>query len=379
MPRERNRPLCTDARMLGRSGSGVATYAAALRRAQLTLDPAGRLLTDPGGGGRAGRWGSALWPGTRTAVSVDEGSGQTDFTKRGLFRLAQVWFDVHRRLLPVRVPGPPGIMHWSYPVPLRLVGWANLYTVHDAIPLVAPELTPISRRRHARLLRGIAAEASHLVTVSAAARDEVTNALGLNSTQVVDCGQGVEALPAVAPLPADLRAGGYLLTVGSVEPRKNLTRLVEAWQVSGTALPLVLAGGDGWRSDSIGLDARPGLVRLGEVSPATLGALLAHARALLMPSLAEGFGLPVVEAQAVGTAVLTSNRGALAEVAGAAALLVNPLDVGAIACGIRALVEDDALAAQLVATGRVNAGRFTPERFAERLASLYAQVEEEAR
>jgi hypothetical protein len=93
------------------------------------------------------------------------------------FRLAQVYFDVHNRPLPVRVPGPPGIMHWTYPVPLVLLGWRNVYTVHDTIPLAHPELTPIDRKRYQRLLQQLGKFAASFITVSNAARDQILGSL----------------------------------------------------------------------------------------------------------------------------------------------------------------------------------------------------------
>jgi glycosyltransferase involved in cell wall biosynthesis len=93
-----------------------------------------------------------------------------------------------------------------------------------------------------------------------------------------------------------------------------------------------------------------------------------------MPSLAEGFGMPVAEAMAMGVPVVTSSVGALAETAGQAALLVDPLDVAAIASALRRIVADEALHRALAVAGRANAERFTPERFAERLTQAYAIV-----
>jgi len=93
-----------------------------------------------------------------------------------------------------------------------------------------------------------------------------------------------------------------------------------------------------------------------------------------MPSLAEGFGLPVAEAMALGTPVLTSNQGALAETAGGAALAVNPEDRGRLSTALRRLATDDALCVKLAEAGRRNAVRFTPARFAERLTRAYATV-----
>ena len=357
--------------MLGQGGTGVATYARALHVAQRTLDPASLTLEDDSTLGRpdprflrARRWGRAAWPGGVKARSV----GAT-FEARDIYRLAQVRFDILGSLLEVAVPGPPGIMHWSYPVPIALSGWINVYTVHDAIPLEAPDLTPIPARRHRHLLHAIARRADRLVTVSGAAAEAIAAVLSLPSGDIVNCGQSVDA----TPIADDVAREPYLLVCGSVEPRKNIVRLLDAYRTSGVTLPLVIAGPDGWRADEIdrAIAATPGVVRIPYLSRPELAARIAGAHALLMPSLAEGFGLPVIEAMALGTPVVTSDGGALAETAGEAALLVDPLESASIAAAIGRICRDEPLRAHLIAAGRRNAERFTPARFAERLDMLY--------
>lgn len=382
MPSSQDKPLCVETRMLFGEGTGVGTYARAVRHAQQAMGAACHVLADRAGPGdrvpaRWERWLRAIAPQARRAAPAVLPDIGAAFVAPDLFRLAQVWFDIHRRLLPVMVPGPRGIMHWSYPVPIRVAGWANVYTVHDAIPLDQPELSPISRARHARLLRAVAAEAGRsgaLVTVSEDARGRILEALGGPPERVIDCSQAVDPLPERGAPVAGLDPGGYLLVCGSIEPRKNIARILAAYRASGLGLPLVLAGPDGWRAGEIaGEIARtPGAIRLPYLDRGALVALIAQARALLMPSLAEGFGLPVAEAMALGTPVVTSLRGALAETAGGAALLVDPVDTAAIAAAIRRIADDADLRATLIARGRANARRFTPARFADRLAAVYA-------
>jgi glycosyltransferase involved in cell wall biosynthesis len=378
-----NLRLCADARLLGGAGgTGVARYTRALVDAQTALAPDALVLTDDGLFGesqswqqRAGRWARALVPLPRRAHLQDR-DGRQMLHAPDLFRLAQVYFDVHRRLLPVRAPGR-GVMHWSYPVPLRLVGWHNVYTVHDVIPLVRPDLSPVDPKRLRRLLHAIARSGDALVTVSAAARDGILATLGDVAGRVVDCGQAIDATPPdLSALPEGMEQGGYFLVCGAIEPRKNLVRLLEAYRRSGAALPLLFVGPDGWRAEEAlsAIAATPGARRLGYVADAPLRALLAGGRALLMPSLAEGFGLPVAEAMALGTPVMTSNDGALAEVGGTAVLAVDPADVDAMGLAIRRLAGDDALCVGLARAGRERATRFAPERFAARLGEVYAAV-----
>lgn len=361
-----NLPIAIDARLLGGAGMGAGSYARAVAVALEAAGIAPQRVTDDfpvtrakGVAERVRRWLVTLLDRT---VAVDE-----RLHARDVFRRAQVHFDRHGTLLRLRAPGAPGMMHWTYPLPIRIEGWVNLYTVHDVIPLTHPELTPIDPLRHRRLLEAIAREGGRLLTVSAAARAEIAAATGL---------EAIDAAGAVAPVgdepaPDGLASRGYLLFCGTVEPRKNVARLIEAWRRSGTTLPLVIAGPDGWRAGEAGADA-PGIVRLRGQSAAQIGQLQRHARALLFPSLAEGFGLPIAEAIARGTPVMTSAGGATEEVAGGAALLVDPDDVAAMAAAIGRLATDDALCADLAARGLARAAAFTPERFGARLLAAYA-------
>ncbi|WP_308461817.1 glycosyltransferase family 4 protein [Sphingomonas folli] len=367
-------PLCLDARMLGDGGTGVATYARALATATRALtDRPYRLVAEHTDDGRAARWSGAVPRAARHLRAGADADGAT-LLGRDLFRRAHVHFDLYRRLMPLRCDLPAGIMHWTYPVPLRVEGWINLYTVHDAIPLDRPELTPIAPRRHRAVLDAIVAGGDGITTVSQAARAAIVAALGCDPAFVVDTGQPVDVAEAArASLPVGLTPRGYLLAVGTVEPRKNLVALLAAYRRSGTELPLLIAGPDGWEAGPILADiaATPGAIRLRYPPRELLVTLLAEARALLFPSLAEGFGLPVAEAMALGTPVLAGGTGAPAEVAGGAALLVDVTDVDSIAAAITRLANDDALVRDLAARGRARAPAFAPSRFAERLAAIY--------
>jgi glycosyltransferase involved in cell wall biosynthesis len=139
----------------------------------------------------------------------------------------------------------------------------------------------------------------------------------------------------------------------------------------------VVSGPDGWRASQALRHANARVVRLPWLPAPELASLVRSARALVFPSLAEGFGLPVLEAMTLGAPVVTSNRGALAEVAGDAALLVDPEDVEALAQAILRISHDDALRARLSQAGLSRAGAFSEQRYAERLARIYRQTLED--
>jgi glycosyltransferase involved in cell wall biosynthesis len=183
---------------------------------------------------------------------------------------------------------------------------------------------------------------------------------------------GVDATAVPAGEPARVRAlygldRPFVLFVGTVEPRKNLARLVEAYDRLGDlAADLVLVGPDGW-AELPSTTAR----RLGFVPPADLRALYAAADVVAYPSLREGFGLPVLEAMAQGAPVVTSATTSTAEVAGDAALLVDPLDVDDIAGALHRLLVDQDLAVELGDRARARAATFTWARTADGTVAAY--------
>ncbi len=371
-------PICVDGRMLRDRGTGVSTYARSLIDALEAASARPHLLSaSHEDDSRLVRWLAAV-AGQPQMVHRAQGGEREgrELVGRDIFRRAHVHFGLHQRPLTLRSAPPYGIMHWTYPVPLVMDGWVNLYTVHDAIPLIRPDLTPISAHRHRKVLDALLAHAHRLITVSDAARDEIVAALGCDPDLVVNCGQPADIGPRSVAISQRFPHKGYLLYCGSIEPRKNLTALLAAYRASGSAMPLVIAGPEGWRAESIlrDIDATPGAVRLSYLARDELLGLLEHARALVFPSLAEGFGLPVIEAMALGAAVLTSSVGALAEVAGGAALLVDPADHRALAAGTARIVADDELVGRLAALGHERARAFSQDAFIGRLSAVYGSA-----
>ena len=286
-------------------------------------------------------------------------------------RLAtRAWVELRRPRLPARLLAGLCVVHaTSAAVPptgrLPLVA-----TVHDLAFHHQPETFPASGRRfHERATRIVAAEAALVLVPSAATARDLVDGYGLERGRVRVVPLGAEPAPDpldLAPareLLADLGVPGpFLLAVGTVEPRKNLQRLLEAFGACASALPehrLVVAGPAGWGPRLRPTGAAERVAFAPAVSQAQLHGLYRLADGLAYPSLYEGFGLPVLEAMAHGTPVLTSDRSSLPEVAGDAALLVDPLDPDAIAAGLVCLVDDRALRERLADAGPRRAARFT--------------------
>lgn len=367
--------ICIDGRLAAMSGgTGVSVYGAALAETVGLLGHVVEGLVEGRRSTRFDAWRGALRPGAWPVPLVDGAR-----VGGSLFRSAQIRFDLRGSLLSVRDRAdPPAVMHWTYPLPLRFAGVPNVYTVHDLIPLMHPELSPVPQRRMNRLLREVVAAASHIVTVSEASRREIIEFFGLSPDRVTNTYQAVidqrpsEAVLAQALGDIGLEPGGFVLHAGSVEPRKNVGRLIRAHRESRIARRLVIAGPDGWQAAQELQEAGPGVMRLRWVARPLLIALIAGARFVVVPSLAEGFGLVVAEAMAMGTAVICSDRGALAEVAGGAARFVNPDDTEALAAAMADLDADDATLETMVAAGRCRAALFSPGAYADRLRPVYA-------
>lgn len=318
-------------------------------------------------------------------------------------RLFGVFHKGNRRALR---KGPPGARLVAWPLPSRLVdalgragilpadrllGGCDLFHYTNYILPVVSARTPKAMTVHdLAFLRdpschtGSAQEG--LSNVMARAVRECRVFLAPSESTARDCEEFLR-LPRerifVTPLgvgpeffaraPAAPEPGGppYLLAVGTLEPRKNHPRLIRAAaRVPGVELRI--AGKRGWLYDETEKAARSGgATLLGHVSEPRLRALMAGAAAIVYPSLLEGFGLPVLEAMAMGRPVLTSNRPPLSELAGDGALLVDPEDEDAIAEGIRRILHDGALRAELARRGPARARRFTWEACAEATRRAY--------
>jgi alpha-1,3-rhamnosyl/mannosyltransferase len=272
--------------------------------------------------------------------------------------------------------------------------WAEtgIVTVHDLSVFKFPETHPADRVRHfeSNFSRSVGC-ARHLITDSEAIRRELIEYLGCNADRVTAVPLGVE--PEFAPRSPsfvepllrtlDLQYGGYSLCVSTLEPRKRIGYLLQAYRRLPDALrrryPLVLAGGSGWLSDELrtAIDGAvsEGWARyLGFLPQQQLPDLYAGAHLFTFPSLYEGFGLPVLEAMASGVPVITSNRASLPEVTGGAAILIDPDDIDGLTEAIQKGLEDDLWRARARECGLAVARRFNWERCAEQTVSVYSHV-----
>ena len=265
-------------------------------------------------------------------------------------------------------------------------------TVHDLSHVLYPEFHPQARVDFMNLaFEDSLRHTTHVITDTETVRQEFIQHFGWAAERVTAIGLGMDAAfhprseAELAPVLAKhgLAPRQYTLCVGTIEPRKNTLRLLQAYEQLDPALrracPLVLAGGKGWKSDDVHRRMEQAtqqgwLHYLSYVEQADLPLLYAGAGLFAYPSLYEGFGLPIVEAMASGTPVLTSDASCMPEVAGGAAALVNPLDVDAIRQALEQHLSDEDWLTQARAQGLRRAASYSWQRCAMQTLDVYRQL-----
>ena len=281
------------------------------------------------------------------------------------------------------VAGRYDVVHAPHPLLIPARHAAQVITIHDLFFLSDPERTRGEIRRDYPALAASHARRAHAVVTSTEyGRGLVTQQLGVPADRVYVCRPGAPAWRSLGRAP-NIPRGGCVLFVGTLEPRKNVGALLDAYarlrQRRPSAPPLVIAGratpeAAGWLR-RIAEPPLAGHVRhLGYVPDEEREALYASARVLVLPSLDEGFGLTVLEAMSAGIPVVASNRGSLPEVTGGAATLLDPTDVDGLAAALEQIVEDDGVAADRARAGLAQAATFTWDAAAATLRQAYTDA-----
>lgn len=347
----------------------------------------------------------------RSGLIVDSGTAGLAATKmfdrtyvgRMFMDFSRFHFKRYGTAARVKIAGrTPDVFHASQMVPLKVNGAANIYTIHDLVPILLPYTTLDDKRFFLSAVRHLCKKADHIVTVSEKSRADIIALTGIEEKRITNTYQAISIPAKLSAMTDDevasrvrnlfgLEYREYFLFCGALEPKKNISRLINAYAASGSKHPLVIAGPLGWEYqadlDRINDDRfrvwtisnnvihHKHRVRHVSYLPfAHLIALMRGARALLFPSLYEGFGLPVLEAMTLGTPVVCSTAGSLQEVAGDAAILVDPLDGDALQRAIETIDSDETLRADLSRRGQEQSKKFSPEVYQRRLAELYTEV-----
>jgi glycosyltransferase involved in cell wall biosynthesis len=325
-----------------------------------------------------------LWAGA-PPVGVSGHALRGAYRLPGLLTVGQAQIAAAARQLRLDVVhDPTGAM------PLSLTGAARVATIHDAIPYVYPQTSARLDRLIYHLWLPLAVRAADaVITVSQQSREDILDHLPLSPARVAAIPEAADRrfrpLPPseFAPILRELGiAWPYILYVGALEPRKNLPRLLAAYarlRHWSERWRLVIVGARRANSAPIfeavqRLALEPYVHFTGFVTDDHLPALYAGADLFAFPSLYEGFGLPVLEAMACGAPVVTSNSSSLPEVAGDAAILVDPADVEQIAQAMWLVLSQPALADALRRRGLARAAQFTWERTARETIAVYERI-----
>jgi len=281
----------------------------------------------------------------------------------------------------------PDVMHLTCPIPLHAPQCANILTIHDTIPLKLPASTRDNKEKYFSLLKQSCDKSDHILCITESTKNDLLKYVDIKEEKITVTYQPSIITDAKDDNRDDLCSDfgilpkEYFLFYGAIEPKKNLGRIVEAYLMSATKSPLVVVGGRSWLSEHetgllnsvVTYGNRP-IIQLDYLPRSALSRLIKNARAVLFPSLHEGFGLPVLEAMNMGTPVLTSRGGALEEVAGDAAELVSPWDVSDICRGLRALDSDESYRNELSIKGIERAKMFSAERYAKTIRQVYDKI-----
>jgi glycosyltransferase involved in cell wall biosynthesis len=282
-----------------------------------------------------------------------------------------------------RLAGDHDVVHAAHPLMIPSRSAARVVTVHDLFFLTSPEQTRAEiRRDYAALAAGHARRADAVITSSARTKALIVERLGVPSDRVYTCPFGAprwERLGRAPNVPHD----GYLLFVGTLEPRKNIGTLLDAYTRLVRDYPaaprLVLAGAAtpaaaSWLTRITTAPLAGRVEHRGYFAAADREAMYAGARALVMPSLDEGFGIPALEAMSAGVPVIASNRGSLPEVVGNGGVLLDADDADAFAANMLRVATDQDWAAALAAAGIARAAAFTWSSTAHVLRQAYVDA-----
>ena len=305
--------------------------------------------------------------------------------------LSQALHRLKELLFRMRCPSNIDVYHETNYIPMPFHG-STVVTVFDLSLHLWPQTHPESRRKYfERCFYKRLPWASHFITISEATKAEMVQHLNISPEKITVTHLGVN--PTIRNISQEaaqgilarygLTYGSYILYVGTLEPRKNVPVLLQAYALLSQAIqkriPLVLAGGKGWMMGDLEEDLKHLSIASTTlvtdfVSIDDLPALYSGAAVFVYPSLYEGFGLPPLEAMACGTPVITSNVSSLPEVVGDAGILVDPQDVKRLKDEIEHVLEDTSYHSALSQRGLERSKHFTWEKCARETMGVYSQV-----
>ncbi len=299
------------------------------------------------------------------------------------YRIANLLFKSIRIKQNLKIKQPIDIWHATYPLPISIKNTLKITTIHDLIPLKLPHLTLDNKRFFRDLIKSSLEDSEVIITVSQSTKNDLVSLFDYPAERIFVTYQPI-ALKTITegenkPIleKYQLKKDNYILFVGAIEPKKNIKRLIEAYQKLSTGQSLVIIGKKAWlwKEELKNIEqSSTKIVLLDYVSSQDLQYLYKGASCFIFPSLYEGFGLPVLEAMNFGCPVITSNIASLPEVCGDAALYIDPYDTQDLAEKLEQLLGDNHLRAHLAQAGHQRAKLFSMERYIQEINRVYQKV-----
>ncbi len=299
------------------------------------------------------------------------------------YKIANILYRSLRVTTTISVPEKIDVWHATYPLPIKIRKAKKIKTIHELIPLRLPYTTLDDKRTFYKNIKNSLKDSEIIITISENTKKDLLSIYDINPDKIYVTYQPIRIAPVnydrektlctLKKYKLDLR--DYILFVGAIEPKKNVGRLIDAYNLLETKMPLVIVGKKAWLwEDEISGRNLNNVRLLDYVHTEDLRHLYAGAYCFVFPSLYEGFGLPPLEAMASGCPVITSNVSSLPEVCGDAALYVDPYDVADIKEKMNTLLDNPQLRDRLSEASKERAKLFSMENYIKKLYEAYSKI-----
>ena len=317
----------------------------------------------------------------------------TPYNLAQIYRTSQAFSALTGKSIPLGVPygiDKLDVFHSTLPLPISKGAFKKVVTLHDLIPIKLPHSTAINLKHYAKIIKASLQDADIIFSVSEQTKKDAIEIFGIDEEKIYVTFQASVIPPSIKDMSDteiqvtldlyNLKKMKYFIFYGAIEPKKNVLRLLQAFVKSNTDCKLVVLGKNGWLFDQeeaffrkalYNKELREKIVRVEYSHFIEVMTLLKGARALVFPSLYEGFGLPVLEAMQIGTPVITSNQGSLPEIAGDAAHFVDPYSISDIKNAIEKYSSNSKQLHNMTLSGYRQSEKFNEKEYKKKLSLGY--------
>lgn len=282
----------------------------------------------------------------------------------------------------ITVPGKVDIWHATYPLPVKIKKTKKITTLADLIPLILPHTTLDDKKVYWKKIKDSIKTSAIIITISEHSKKDLIDMFDVMPDKIFVTYPPIQLQPLASGKEEislflkkyNLEFRNYIFFVGAIEPRKNVGRLIDAYSMIDTSMPLVIVGKKAWLYEDELARNLQNVRLLGHVPADDLRYLYSGAYCFVFPSLYEGFGLPPLEAMSFGCPVITSNVSSLPEVCGDAALYLDPYDINDISEKIKELLDDQKLRTEFAEAGKERAKIFNMENYVKQVYKAYNKV-----